>query len=109
MVSLSDLYGLLYTGREIFVMIMSSGDEGKQKYLLIQLFYFRNYEADLKSWVFVTLSCCNLQSARFPLCLLGDIFKPLEANETLLQFGLLVNKILFTDLPVMEVNSKANV
>ena len=49
MVSSSDLYGLLYTGREMFV-IMSSGDEthdeGKQKYLLIQLFYFRNYETD---------------------------------------------------------------
>ena len=30
-------------------VIMSSGDEtdeGKQKYLLIQLFYFRNYETD---------------------------------------------------------------
>ena len=44
-VSSSDLYGLLYTGREIFV-IMSSGDEGKQRYLLIQLFYVRNYETD---------------------------------------------------------------
>ena len=38
----------LYTGREMFI-IMSLGDEtdeGKQKYLLIQLFYFRNYETD---------------------------------------------------------------
>lgn len=39
------LYGLLYTEREIFV-VMSSGDEGKQKYLLIQLFCFRNYKTD---------------------------------------------------------------
>ena len=33
-------------------VIMSSGDEthdeGKQKYLLIQLFYFRNYETDFR-------------------------------------------------------------
>lgn len=82
MVSSSDLYGLLYQEREIFV-VMSSGDEGKQKYLLIQ--------SGFKSWFFVTLSCCNLQSSRFLLCLLGEIFKPVEANETARQFGLLVN------------------
>lgn len=95
-VSSSDLYGLLYTEREIFV-VMSSGDEGKQKYLLIQLFYIFEITkqtsgvSGYKSWFFVTLSCCNLQSSRFLLCLLGEIFKPVEANETAMQFGLLVN------------------
>ena len=44
-----------------------------------------------KSWFFVTLSCCDLQSSRFVLCLPGEIFKPVEANETAMQFGLLVN------------------
>ena len=94
-VSSSDLYGLLYTEREIFV-VMSSGDEGKEKYLLIQLFYFGNYKTDfgrvrLQIMVFVTLSFCDLQSSRFVLCLPGEIFKPVEANETAMQFGLLVN------------------
>ena len=60
-VSSSDLYGLLYTGREMFV-IMSSGDEtdeGKQKYLLIQLFYFRNYETDFGRVRLQIMFFCN--------------------------------------------------
>ena len=60
-VSSSDLYGLLYTGREMFV-IMSSGDEtdeGKQKYLLTQLFYFRNYETDFGRVRLQIMVFCN--------------------------------------------------
>ena len=54
--------GLLYTEREIFV-VMSSGDEVSRYF--IQLFYFRNYETDfgcvrLQIMVFITLNDCNL-------------------------------------------------
>ena len=57
-VSSSDLYGLLYTEREIFV-VMSCGDEGKQKYLLIQLFYFRNYKTDVGRVRLQIMVFCN--------------------------------------------------
>ena len=57
-VSSSYLYGLLYTEREIFV-VMSSGDEGKQKYLLIQLFYFRNYKTDFGRVRLQIMVFCN--------------------------------------------------
>ena len=57
-VSSSDLYGLLYTEREIFV-VMSSGDEGKEKYLLIQLFYFGNYKTDFGRVRLQIMVFCN--------------------------------------------------
>ena len=57
-VSSSDLYGLLYTEREIFV-VMSSGDEGKEKYLLIQLFYFGNYKTDFGPVRLQIMVFCN--------------------------------------------------
>ena len=43
-------------------LIMSSGDEtdeGKQKYLLIQLFYFRNYETDFGRVRLQIMVFCN--------------------------------------------------
>ena len=43
-------------------VIMSSGDEtdeGKQKYLLIQLFYFRNYETDFGRVRLQIMVFCN--------------------------------------------------
>lgn len=49
---------LLYTEREIFV-VMSSGDEGKEKYLLIQLFYFGNYKTDFGRVRLQIMVFCN--------------------------------------------------
>ena len=43
-------------------VIMSSGDEtdeGKQKYLLIQLFYFQNYETDFGRVRLQIMVFCN--------------------------------------------------
>ena len=76
---------------------MSSGDEGiKAEILVDSVVLFSKLQNRLRACqatnhgFFVTLCCCNLQLSRFLLCLLGEI-KPVEANETAMQFGLLVN------------------